>query len=45
MSTDAVDVSIVIVAWRSREDVLVCLRSLSDHVQLSYEAIVVDDGS
>lgn len=35
----------VIVAWRSRDDVLRCLASLSDHAGLPYEAIVVDDGS
>lgn len=40
-----VEVSIVIVAWRAREDVLRCLQSLCAHVDLSYEAIVVDDGS
>lgn len=45
MSSSQVKVSIVIVAWRSREDVLACLRSLTDHVRISYEAIVVDDGS
>ena len=39
------DVSVVIVAWRSRDDVLRCLGSLREHVRLPYEAIVVDDGS
>jgi hypothetical protein len=45
MSVEKVHVSIVIVAWRSRDDVLACLGSLREHVRLSYEAIVVDDGS
>jgi GT2 family glycosyltransferase len=45
MSAAGVDVSVVIVAWRAREDVLRCLASLREHVRLSYEAIVVDDGS
>lgn len=35
----------VIVAWRSRDDVLRCLAALERHVGLPYEAIVVDDGS
>jgi GT2 family glycosyltransferase len=39
------DVSVVIVAWRSRDDVLRCLASLGDHAELPYEVIVVDDGS
>lgn len=39
------DVSAVVVAWRSREDVLRCLASLERHAGLAYEAIVVDDGS
>jgi len=43
--TGRVDVSVVIVAWRSREDVLACLASLERHAGLPYEAIVVDDGS
>lgn len=43
--TDRPDVSVVIVAWRSREDVLSCLRSLAEHAGVSYEAVVVDDGS
>ena len=41
----ALEVSVVVVAWRAREDVLRCLASLRDHAGLSYEAIVVDDGS
>jgi GT2 family glycosyltransferase len=45
MSSVPVEVSVVVVAWRSREDVLACLRSLREHVELSYEAIVIDDGS
>lgn len=39
------EVSVVIVAWRAREDVLRCLASLERHAGTSYEAIVVDDGS
>jgi N-acetylglucosaminyl-diphospho-decaprenol L-rhamnosyltransferase len=39
------EVSVVIVAWRSRDDVLACLRSLERDAGLAYEAIVVDDGS
>ncbi|MCP9489425.1 MAG: glycosyltransferase family 2 protein [Solirubrobacteraceae bacterium MAG38_C4-C5] len=35
----------MIVAWRAREDVLRCLESLDADAGLSYEAIVVDDGS
>ena len=41
----APDVSIVVVAWRARDDVLACLESAREHVTLPYEAIVVDDGS
>jgi GT2 family glycosyltransferase len=40
-----VDVSIVVVAWRARDHVLACLDSLFERVQLSWEGIVVDDGS
>ena len=39
------EVSVVVVAWRAREDVLRCLQTLRDHAGLPYEAIVVDDGS
>ncbi len=39
------EVSVVIVAWRSRDDVLACLASLQQHAELPCEAIVVDDGS
>ncbi len=45
MSAEPVELSVVIVAWRSREDVLACLGSLSEHAGIAYEAIVVDDGS
>jgi len=38
-------VSVVIVAWRARADVLNCLRSLERHAGVEFEAIVVDDGS
>jgi hypothetical protein len=41
----APDVSVVIVAWRARDDVLRCLGSLARDAGLPYEAIVVDDGS
>ena len=39
------DVSIVIVAYRARDEVLRCLGSLRENVSLAHEAIVVDDGS
>ena len=39
------EVSVVVVAWRARDDVLRCLESLERHAGLQYEAIVVDDGS
>lgn len=42
--TDPV-VSVVIVAWRARADVLNCLRSLDRHAGVEFEAVVVDDGS
>jgi GT2 family glycosyltransferase len=41
----APEVSVVIVTWRSRDRVLRCLRSLEEHADVPYEAIVVDDGS
>lgn len=41
----APEVSVVVVAWRAREDVLRCLASLEEHAGLPYEAIVVDDAS
>ena len=37
--------SIVVVAWRSREDVLRLLGSIADHVRAGHEVVVVDDGS
>lgn len=43
--SEAPVVSVVIVAWRAREDVLRCLGSLARDAGLAYEAIVVDDGS
>jgi GT2 family glycosyltransferase len=43
--TSRPDVSVVLVAWRARDDVLACLESLERHAGLPYEAIVVDDGS
>jgi N-acetylglucosaminyl-diphospho-decaprenol L-rhamnosyltransferase len=39
------EVSVVIVAYRARDHVLRCLRSLENNADKSYEAIVVDDGS
>ena len=45
MTASSPDVSVVIVAWRARDDVLRCLRSLSRQAGISHEAIVVDDGS
>jgi GT2 family glycosyltransferase len=41
----APDVSVVIVAWQARDYVLRCLESLERNADLSYEAVVVDDGS
>ena len=41
----APQVSVVIVAWRAADDVVGCLRSLERHAGVSYEAVVVDDGS
>jgi len=38
-------VSIVVVSWRDRENVLACLASIAEHVTTSHEVIVVDDGS
>ena len=43
--TPAPDVSVVIVAWRAREDVLRCLAALEQSAGLPYEVVVVDDGS
>ena len=39
------EVSVVVVTWRAREDVLRCLAALEQHVVIPYEAIVVDDAS
>ena len=39
------EVSFVVVAWRSREDVLRCLASIERHAGVRSETIVVDDGS
>jgi GT2 family glycosyltransferase len=39
------ELSIVVVTWNAREDVLRCLSSLAEHVRLPHEVIVVDDGS
>jgi GT2 family glycosyltransferase len=43
--TNQPHVSVVVVTWNSREDVLRCLASLAAHVRLPHEVIVVDDGS
>jgi GT2 family glycosyltransferase len=43
--TEQPHLSVVVVTWNSREDVLRCLASLAAHVRLSHEVIVVDDGS
>lgn len=37
--------SVVVVAWRARDDVVRCLESVERHAGLPYQAIVVDDGS
>jgi GT2 family glycosyltransferase len=39
------EVSVVVVAWNARDEVLRCLASLAEAIRLPYEAIVVDDGS
>ncbi|MGI8728907.1 MAG: glycosyltransferase family 2 protein [Solirubrobacteraceae bacterium] len=39
------ELSIVIVAWRAREDLLRCLSSLGRHAAMDHETIVIDDGS
>ncbi|MFP5319123.1 MAG: glycosyltransferase family 2 protein [Acidimicrobiia bacterium] len=39
------EVSIVVVTYRNRDYVLACLRSVAEHVRVSHEVIVVDDGS
>lgn len=44
-ATSTPEVTVVIVAFRSRNDVLACLASLEAHAGLPYEAIVVDDAS
>jgi GT2 family glycosyltransferase len=38
-------VSVVVVAYRARADVLRCLASLCEHVRIEHEVVVVDDGS
>lgn len=48
MTDNAIDqpqVSVVVVAWRARDDVIRCLESLQASADLPYEAIVIDDGS
>src|SRR3954451_9567060 len=39
------EVSVVIVAYRARNELLRCLQSISENVRVENEAIVVDDGS
>lgn len=39
------NVSIVVVTYRNRDYVLACLRSIAEHVAISHEVVVVDDGS
>jgi len=39
------ELSVVVVSWRSRDDVLACLASLAEHAGMPYEVVVVDDGS
>ncbi len=41
----ALDLSIVIVAWRARADLLRCLAAIEKHAEVRHEVIVVDDGS
>ena len=41
----APEVSVVVVSFDAKDDVLLCLQSLRDHAEISHEAIVVDDGS
>jgi GT2 family glycosyltransferase len=40
-----VELSIVVVTWNARDDVLACLQSIERHANLAHEVIVVDDGS
>jgi GT2 family glycosyltransferase len=42
---EPLDLSIVIVTWNARDDVLRCLSSIEAEVGLPHETIVVDDGS
>lgn len=39
------EISIVIVTWQARDDVLICLASIEEHAGVAHEVIVVDDGS
>jgi len=39
------EISVVVVAWRARDDLLRCLASLERHTLIPHEVIVVDDGS
>ncbi len=44
-SGDGPEVSVAIVSYRSRDDVLSCLDALRRNVEIPHETIVVDDGS
>jgi N-acetylglucosaminyl-diphospho-decaprenol L-rhamnosyltransferase len=45
MTAGQPDVSIVVVAYNARDLVLRCLSSVREHVELSHQAVVVDDAS
>ena len=45
MTSAAPEVSIVVVTWRARDEVLRCLTSIAEHAAVEHEVIVVDDGS
>jgi hypothetical protein len=42
---DRPEVSVVVVSYHAKDDVLLCLQSLAQNVEIAHEAIVVDDGS
>jgi N-acetylglucosaminyl-diphospho-decaprenol L-rhamnosyltransferase len=43
--SSAPEVSVVVVAWRARDEVLRCMQALEENAGVDYEAVVVDDGS
>jgi GT2 family glycosyltransferase len=45
MHSERPEVSIVVVAYRARDQVLECLQSIRGNVEIAHEAIVVDDAS